>query len=106
MLGIIKDSSKLWWDIRPSVRFPTLEMRIADVCTRLDDAIAIASLYRCLLRMFWRLRLDNQRWRSYLGMLVNENRWRAQRYGTDAGLVDFGRAGSSLMPSCWTRCSS
>ena len=91
-LGIISDSSKLWWDIRPSHRFPTLEMRIADVCTWLDDGIAIACLFRCLLRMLWRLRVANQRWRLYLRMLIDENRWRAQRYGTDAGLVDFGRA--------------
>ena len=91
-LGIISDSSKLWWDIRPSSRFPTLEMRIADVCTWLDDGIAIACLFRCLLRMLWRLRVANQRWRIYLRMLIDENRWRAQRYGTDAGLIDFGRA--------------
>jgi carboxylate-amine ligase len=91
-LGIIDDSSKLWWDIRPSNRFPTLEMRIADVCTMLDDGIAIACLFRCLLRMLWRLRVANQRWRIYLRMLIDENRWRAQRYGTDGGLVDFGRA--------------
>jgi carboxylate-amine ligase len=91
-LGVINDSSKLWWDIRPSQRFPTLEMRIADVCTWLDDGIAVACLYRCLLRMLWRLRVANQRWRIYLRMLIDENRWRAQRYGTDAGLIDFGRA--------------
>jgi carboxylate-amine ligase len=91
-LGIINDTSKLWWDIRPSSRFPTLEMRIADVCTSLDDGIAIACLFRCLLRMLWRLRVSNQRWRIYLRMLIDENRWRAQRYGIDEGLVDFGRA--------------
>ncbi|HEX7200571.1 MAG TPA: carboxylate-amine ligase [Dongiaceae bacterium] len=89
--GLIEDGTKLWWDIRPSVRFPTLEMRIPDVCTRLDDAIAIAALYRCLLRMLWRLKRSNQRWRRYAAMLVNENRWRAQRYGFDEGLVDFGK---------------
>jgi glutamate---cysteine ligase / carboxylate-amine ligase len=89
--GLIEDGSKLWWDIRPSVRFPTLEMRVADVCTRLDDGIAIAALYRCLLRMLWRLKRNNQRWRRYAAMLVNENRWRAQRYGFDEGLVDFGK---------------
>ncbi len=89
--GIIEDGTKLWWDIRPSVRFPTLEMRISDICTRLDDGIAIAALYRCILRMLWRLRRHNQRWRRYAAMLVNENRWRAQRYGFDEGLVDFGR---------------
>src|SRR5208282_2214265 len=89
--GLIEDASKLWWDVRPSARFPTLEMRITDICTRLEDAIAIAALYRCWLRMLWRLRRDNQRWRRYASMLINENRWRAQRYGYDRGLVDFGK---------------
>jgi carboxylate-amine ligase len=89
--GLIEDGTKLWWDIRPSLRFPTLEMRIPDVCTRLDDGIAIAALYRCLLRMLWRLKRANQRWRRYAAMLINENRWRAQRYGIDEGLVDFGK---------------
>jgi carboxylate-amine ligase len=90
-LGIIEDTTKLWWDIRPSGRFPTLEMRITDVCTSVDDGVTVACLYRCLLRMLWRLRVSNQRWRIYLRMLIDENRWRAQRYGIDAGLADFGR---------------
>ncbi|KAA1058437.1 carboxylate-amine ligase [Azospirillum argentinense] len=89
--GIIEDASKLWWDIRPSQRFPTLEMRITDVCTRLDDAVTVAALFRCLLRMLWRLRLTNVTWRPYKNLLIGENRWRAQRYGLDEGLVDFGR---------------
>jgi carboxylate-amine ligase len=89
--GLIEDGTKLWWDIRPSLRFPTLELRIPDVCTRLDDGIAIAAIYRCLLRMLWRLKRANQRWRRYAAMLINENRWRAQRYGIDEGLVDFGK---------------
>lgn len=89
--GLIEDTTKIWWDVRPSARYPTLEMRIADVCTRLDDALTIAALYRCLLRMLYRLRRHNQRWRIYLPMLINENRWRAQRYGFDEGLVDFGK---------------
>jgi carboxylate-amine ligase len=89
--GLIEDTTKIWWDVRPSARYPTLEMRIADVCTRLDDALSIAALYRCLLRMLYRLRRNNQRWRIYAPMLINENRWRAQRYGFDAGLVDFGK---------------
>ncbi|PWV65717.1 carboxylate-amine ligase [Plasticicumulans acidivorans] len=88
--GLIADASKLWWDLRPSARFPTLELRITDVCTRLDDALALAALTRCLLRMLWRLRRANQRWRIYKRMLIDENRWRAQRYGRGAGLVDFG----------------
>jgi len=89
--GVIEDASKLWWDIRPSSRFPTLEMRITDICTRLDDAISIAALYRCLLRMLWRLKLRNVTWRPYKNLFIEENRWRAQRYGFDDGLVDFGR---------------
>ncbi len=88
---LIKDASMLWWDIRPSANFPTLEMRITDVCPLLDDAIAIASLFQCIVRMLYRLRRNNQRWRIYAPMLINENRWRAQRYGMDHGLVDFGK---------------
>ncbi len=89
--GLIEDASKLWWDVRPSARFPTLEMRITDACSRLDDALSIAAIYRCLLSMLWRLKGNNQRWRLYADMLVAENRWRAQRYGIDEGLVDFGK---------------
>ncbi len=88
---VIEDSTKIWWDIRPSARFPTLEMRVSDICTRLEDAVCIAALYLCWLRMLWRLRRSNQRWRSYANMLIYENRWRAQRYGIDGTLVDFGR---------------
>ena len=89
--GVIEDATKLWWDVRPSARFPTLEMRISDLCTRLEDTLCIAALYRCWLRMLYRLRRSNQRWRQYRGLLLNENRWRAQRYGIDSGLIDFGR---------------
>ena len=88
--GIIDEPTKIWWDIRPSARFPTLEMRICDLCPRLADAVAIAAFYRCLLRMLWRLRRQNQRWRRYASMLIRENRWRAQRYGCDGELIDFG----------------
>jgi carboxylate-amine ligase len=88
--GLVEDATKIWWDVRPSARFPTLEMRVCDMCTRLEDAVCIAALYLCVLRMLYRLRRENQRWRTYAGMLLNENRWRAQRYGFDEGLVDFG----------------
>ena len=88
--GVLEDASKIWWDIRPHTRFPTLEMRITDICTHLDDGITIAALYACVISMLIRLRRSNQRWRHYANMLVNENRWRAQRYGFDEGLVDFG----------------
>jgi carboxylate-amine ligase len=89
--GMIEDSTKIWWDMRPSGRFPTLESRIMDVCTRLDDAISIASLLLCLMRMLYRLRLRNQRWREYTPMLIRENRWRAMRYSFDAGMIDFAK---------------
>lgn len=88
--GVIEDATKLWWDVRPSARFPTLELRIPDICTRLKDGIAIAAIFVCLLRMLYRLKRNNQRWRRYARMLIKENRWRAQRYGTDQGLIDFG----------------
>ncbi len=89
--GLIEDATKLWWDMRASARFPTLEMRITDVCPLIDDGIAIAALYRCILRMLYRLRRQNQRWRHYPPFLIRENRWRAQRYGIEQGMVDFGR---------------
>lgn len=88
--GLIEDATKLWWDVRVSARFPTLEMRLTDVCTRLDDAITVAALFLCTLSMLTRLRRQNQRWRVYPRSLVNENRWLAQRFGTDEGMVDFG----------------
>lgn len=86
----LADGSKIWWDIRPHYKFPTLEMRVCDVCTRLEDGIAVAALYACLTSMLQRLRRKNQKWRSYSPMLIGENRWRAQRYGTEKELIDFG----------------
>jgi carboxylate-amine ligase len=89
--GLIEDASKIWWDVRPSAHFPTLEMRITDACTSLDDAACIAALTVCLMRMLFRLRRANQRWRTYARMLLMENRWRAMRYSFDEGLIDLGR---------------
>ena len=86
----IEDATKIWWDLRPSHRFPTLEMRITDVCPLLDDALCIAALFQCICRFLYRLRRGNQRWRYYQPFLINENRWRAQRYGLSEGLIDFG----------------
>jgi len=88
--GLIEDGSMIWWDCRPSWRFPTIEMRITDVCPHLEDGLTIAALFRCWLRMLWRLRKENKNWRAYSRFLIGENRWRAQRYGIDQGLVDFG----------------
>jgi carboxylate-amine ligase len=65
-------------------------MRSSDLCTRYEDAIAIAALYQALLAMLYRRRLKNQRWRVYSRTLIDENNWRAQRYGVSESLIDFG----------------
>ena len=88
--GVIEDGTKIWWDMRPSARFPTLEMRMTDICTNLEDTLTIAALYQCILAMLYRLRTGNQRWRIYPLICVNENRWRAQRYGITDTMIDFG----------------
>lgn len=90
-LNIIPDSSKIWWDLRPSSRFPTLETRICDACPRLDDTITLTALIQATLRMLWRLSRRNLRWRRYDNFLLGENRWRAIRYGLGEGLIDFGK---------------
>jgi carboxylate-amine ligase len=94
--GVIEDATKLWWDIRPSDRYPTLELRCTDICTSLDDGIALASIYMSLLSMLYRRRTHNQRWRIYSRTLIDENTWRAQRYGVRGSMIDFGL--SRLVP--------
>jgi glutamate---cysteine ligase / carboxylate-amine ligase len=88
--GLCKDGSKIWWDLRPSVRFPTLEMRVCDICTRIEDAIAVTALFQALLATLYRLRRNNQSWRRYRHLLIDENKWRAQCDGVEAELADFG----------------
>jgi carboxylate-amine ligase len=90
-LGRIEDASKIWWDLRPSARFPTLELRITDVSTRLDDGVAIAATFQAITAMLIALKRRNQRWRHYLPALVAENRWLAQRHGVSGELIDFGK---------------
>ncbi|MBB5514667.1 carboxylate-amine ligase [Rubricella aquisinus] len=89
--GCIEDATKIWWDIRPSDKFPTLEQRITDICSNVRDTAAIAALYQCLLAYLYRLRSRNQRWRVYPATLIGENRWRGQRYGATGQLLDLGR---------------
>lgn len=96
--GAVEDASKLWWDLRPSSKFPTLEMRVTDICTRVEDALAIAALYQCLLSMLIRLRRNNQRWRNYPRLLVEENRWLAQRHGVKGRLIDLGKEQMGAFP--------
>ncbi|WP_223421124.1 carboxylate-amine ligase [Tateyamaria pelophila] len=88
--GIIEDGSKIWWDLRPSAKFPTVESRICDICPRLNHTVALAALTQSLFHMLYTLRRENKRWRQYDRFLIEENRWRAQRYGITEGLIDFG----------------
>jgi len=89
--GMVTDPSKIWWDLRPSARHPTLEIRICDICTWMEDGLTIAALYQSVLAFLVHLRASNQSWRSYRRILILENKWRAQRYGTEAEMGDFGR---------------
>ena len=89
--GVIEDATKLWWDLRPSARYPTLELRSNDICTNIEDTFAVTAMYLSLLSMLFRRRVQNQRWRIYSRMLIEENVWRAQRYGVSDSLIDFGR---------------
>jgi carboxylate-amine ligase len=84
------DPTKIWWDIRPSAKHPTLEQRATDICTDLEDALTLAALYQCVLHRLWRVRTANLTWRGYRRTLLMENKWRAQRWGVEAELADLG----------------
>ena len=85
--GAVEDASYFWWTMRPSIRFPTLELRVADSCTRLDDTLAIAALYRCLVRHADRDPGHNAGLTSVSRAVASENMWRAQRDGVGAVFV-------------------
>ncbi|NEU11638.1 carboxylate-amine ligase [Methylobacterium sp. BTF04] len=89
--GSIADASFLWWSLRPSIKFPTLELRIADSCTHLDDAITIAALYRCLVRCAVRRPDLNAGLDGVSRAIAQENLWRAQHDGTRAEMIDEAR---------------
>lgn len=94
--GAIQDASFLWWTLRPSIHYPTLELRVADSCTRVGDAIAIAALYRCLVRLMVRRQDLNRALTGASRALASENLWRAQRYGVRADLID--EASAAALP--------
>ncbi len=89
--GSISDATRIWWDIRPHPKFPTLEFRICDVCTKVDEVICLASLILAIVGKLIQLRQQNLSWRRYRHHLIEENKWRAVRYGIDGRLIDFGR---------------
>lgn len=87
----IPDGSKIYWDVRPHHTYPTLEFRFLDVCTRIDEAICIAAILQALIAKLWKLRRDNMTFRVYQADLIEENKWRAVRYGLDGNLIDLGK---------------
>lgn len=86
------DFTKIWWDARPQPGLGTLEIRIADICSTVDDAICVAALIQSITAKLVRLRQQNQSWRIYRSKMIEENKWRAVRYGIDGKLIDFGIA--------------
>lgn len=89
--GCIDNGKKIWWDVRPHPFFPTLEFRICDIPTRVDDTIAIAALFQAIVARLDRLIEQNLGFRLYRRMLIQENKWRAVRYGLDGKMIDFGK---------------
>lgn len=88
--GAAKDGSYLWWAIRPSNNYPTLELRIADVCTRVEDGLALAALYRCLVATLVENPSINATHTTHTRRIIDENRWCAKRDGIQARLIDEG----------------
>ena len=87
----IPDGSKIWYDVRPNNRYPTLEFRVCDVCTKVDECICIAALFQAIIAKLWKMRQDNITFRTYPTELIEENKWRAVRYGLDGKLLDLGK---------------
>ncbi|MCB9007553.1 MAG: carboxylate-amine ligase [Ardenticatenaceae bacterium] len=90
--------AKIWWDIRPHPVFDTLEFRITDICTKIDEAICIAALFQAICAKLLKLRRQNMSWRRYRHMHISENKWRAVRYGINGELIDFGQQESIPFP--------
>lgn len=89
--GSIPDASKIWWDVRPNHSYPTLEFRGCDVCTRIEEAVCVAGILQAIVAKLWKLRRDNMTFRMYPLSLLEENKWRAVRYGFDGRLIDLGK---------------
>jgi glutamate---cysteine ligase / carboxylate-amine ligase len=89
--GCIDDGKKIYWDVRPHPFFPTLEFRICDIPTRVDDTIAIAALIQALVAKVNKLLDQNLTFRLHHKMLIEENKWRAVRYGLEGKMIDFGK---------------
>jgi len=100
--GVIEHVGKMWWDVRPASLHPTLEVRVMDSCTSIDDAASLAALVVSLARRLYRMKLENRSWRIYPNMLIKENRWRAMRYSVDGELLDLARGELVAFPQLVT----
>ena len=89
--GTLYEPTHIWWDVRPSEKFPTLEIRIPDMCTRVEETLCLAALVQAIVAKLVQLRQGNQTWRVYRKNLLDENKWRAVRYGISEKLIDFGK---------------
>jgi carboxylate-amine ligase len=89
--GCIVNGTKIWWDVRPNWKYPTLEFRMCDVCTRVDEAVCIAAILQALIAKLWKMRQQNITFRVYPTVLIEENKWRAVRFGLDGKLLDLGK---------------
>jgi len=89
--GCITDGKKIWWDVRAHPHFPTLEYRICDIPMRVDETICLAALFQAVTYKLWKLYDRNLGWRLYRRSLINENKWRAARFGLDGKLIDLGK---------------
>jgi carboxylate-amine ligase len=87
----IDNGKKIWWDIRLHPFYPTVEFRICDMVLTVDEVVCIASLMQCVIAKLYKLHQKNQSFRSYRRVLINENKWRAARWGIEAKLIDFGK---------------
>ena len=97
--GSIAEPTHIWWDVRPSEKFPTLEVRIPDMCTRVEETLCLAALVQAIVAKLVRLRQANQTWRLYRKHLLDENKWRAVRYGIRGKLIDFGKVAEVPLPT-------
>ena len=89
--GSIDNGKKIWWDLRAHPSFPTLEFRVCDMPTRLEETICLAALMQAICAKLLKLRAGNLGFRKYMPALIAENKWRAIRYGIDGNLIDFGK---------------
>jgi carboxylate-amine ligase len=96
--GAIPDESHIWWAMRPSSRFPTIELRVTDSCTHLEDTLCLAAIFRCLVRCVVRQPELNAQVDSVTRHVVEENRWRAQRFGVGGSLIELDKMRLLSMP--------